>query len=182
MYLLFLSYINPIQHDRSFDYFSVGAILYYLVYGKLLVPGDASLGRVRRLWRNGSVKRTIDGLSRASDVPERVHDMMLSMLTIDPRQRWTSPVAEVRMFESPPPLEETSDEISELCSLWNKSKDVSSFATILSMSVKSSKVAVVLAECMMLRDVCYGASDEAKGIQTDIRDALVRLFDDERTD
>ena len=120
-----------------------------------------------------------------------VHAMMMSMLTPDPRKRWSSAedtvMAEVtEIFGSPPSSRasspslssDTAFEISSLCAKWSKSIDVSNMANVFSSYVKSSKVAVIMAECLLLRDVSYGASEEARSesMQADIREALASMF------
>ena len=58
---------------RSFDYFAVGAILYNIIYGKLLVPGKANIDQVQRLWRSGEVSKWINELICPPDVPGTVN-------------------------------------------------------------------------------------------------------------
>ena len=183
---------------RSFDYFAVGAILYNIIYGKLLIPGNAEQLKVQRLWQSGTISKLIKELVCPPDVPPDVHAMMMSMLTPDPRKRWTSAedtimaeTTEIFGIKSPSQesspsassvasssASDTESEISSLCSKWSKSTDVTNMANVFSSYVKSSKVAVIMAECLLLRDVSYCASDEARSesVQTDVRDALASMF------
>ena len=199
----------PNDYDaRAFDAFSLGAVLYFLIYKKyLFVPPPPSLSyedaleRVRRIHQRGHVAELLSMTYMAPGVPLDVYNAMIALLSPDYASRGNISslipadhakknglldIGEFLCKSDPPELSvKVNKKIDALCAKWNKCAKVATFAknlyTMLS-SASTPNVCVALAECMVMRDTSYATSLGAKRgkVAEHIGTALEQLWECEQ--
>ena len=75
---------------RLQDSWSVGVVLYYATFGKMLIGNRPSIDRVRREYADGTIQKTIDAaMLPGGDKYKSVRDILRATLVIDHRRRKT---------------------------------------------------------------------------------------------
>lgn len=172
-----------------FDSWSVGWTLVYLITGKY-AHGFCDLKMSKRMHKIGRVSESIEEFANAQDVPQKLKARILGLISADYRTR--TPLRDAlgvgsRKLDIDDYTKMTSechdDKIYVMCIKKGASKEVMRCASwILRESSKSTtfkeddlRVYIILAECIVCRDLHFACTAEAIGLKKGILNVLKSL-------
>ena len=163
---------------RSFDAWSLGWTLVYLIQGTY-APGGGNEQECRTTHENGEVFRAIGEFATEQGIPRDLHEKILKLLRLDYRQRsMTTTFLKRDIFAHESGSWNVDKFVTAACDRERTSKSVLDCALWLSSRtlVDDPRVLIVLAECIVSRDLKFAVSHKAIALGPKIEYAIASIL------